>query len=177
MNSINILSEHQLNNNIIAKGDSAASKHHWRESNRSGLSHVYPYSGPFITLPDADTVAQSNKGILSLLSQLSNKAQTATSLQQLQSSSLVSLGQICDDACTIILDKNKLIAIKDNNIQCKYNKNGIILEGRRNVIDGLWDIPVARRHITADNYVAPSLHGLSSNNHTIIKRNNMIRNN
>ena len=176
-NSINILSEHQLNNNIIAKGDSAASKHYWKESHRSVLSHVRPYSGPSVTLPDADMIAPSNKGILSLSSQLSNEAQTATTLPQLQSSSLISLGQICDDACTIILDKNKLIAVKDTNIKCKYNKNEIILEGTRNVIDGLWDIPVAKRNITADNYVVPSLHGLSSNNHKNIKRNNMIKNN
>ena len=45
------------------------------------------------------------------------------------------------------------------------------------MIDRLLDIPVAKRNITADNYVAPSLHGLSSNNHKIIKRNNMIKSN
>ena len=43
-------------------------------------------------------------------------------------------------------------------------KNEIILDGTRNVIDGLWDIPVAKRNITTDSYVAPLLHGLSANN-------------
>ena len=55
-NSINTLSEHQLNNNIIAKGDSAASKHYWKESDRSALSHVRPYLGPSITLLDQTRV-------------------------------------------------------------------------------------------------------------------------
>ena len=73
-NSINILSEHQFNNNIIAKGDITASKHYWKESDKSALSHVRPYLGPSVTLPDADMIAPSNKGILSLSSQLSNEA-------------------------------------------------------------------------------------------------------
>jgi len=84
-NCFNTLSEHQLNNKIIAKGDSAASKHYWKESDRSALSHVRPYSGPSLTLPDANMIAPSNKDILSLSSQLSNEAQTATTLPQLQS--------------------------------------------------------------------------------------------
>ena len=53
-NHINILFDHQHNNNIIAKGDSAASKHYWKQSNGNALSHICPYSGPSVTLPDTD---------------------------------------------------------------------------------------------------------------------------
>ena len=72
-NHINILSDHQINNNIIAKGNSAASKHYWKESDRSALSNIRPYSGPSVTLPDADKIAPSNKGLLSLSSRLSEE--------------------------------------------------------------------------------------------------------
>lgn len=73
---------------------------------------------------------------------LSDKEKTSTTLSQLQSSSLIPLGQICNDACTGILNKKKLIAIKDANIQCKYDTKEIILEGTRDGIDGLRDIPI-----------------------------------
>ena len=60
--------------------------------------------------------------------------------------------------------------MKDKNFQCKYDKKEIILEGTRNAIDGLWDVPIAKRSITRDNYVEPSLHGLSPISPTTIKR-------
>ena len=47
--------------------------------------------------------------------------------------SLISLGQIAGDGCVILLDKQKLAAIKGNNI---------VLNGQQNFKDSLWDIPV-----------------------------------
>ena len=49
----------------------------------------------------------------------------------LQSASLISIGQLCDDGCTAIFDKTKLEVKKNNRI---------IIKGQRNYDDGLWDI-------------------------------------
>ena len=49
----------------------------------------------------------------------------------LHSSSLISLGQLCDDDCHIHLDKHKIIVRKNHNV---------IFTGKRNFTDGLWDI-------------------------------------
>ena len=47
--------------------------------------------------------------------------------------SLLSLGQLCDDGCMAVLNKQN-IAIYKNNIK--------ILQGHRNLVDGLWDIKI-----------------------------------
>ena len=71
------------------------------------------------------------------------KAKKATVLPDLKSSSLISLGQLCDDNCKVLLDKKKLQVFKENDV---------ILEGIRNPKDGLWDIPIK------ENYVVPKSH-------------------
>ena len=94
---------------ILVKGDSAASKHYWREEDEKCLENVTPYSGPSVILPDADTIAPTKRGIIPLSNKLSTAAQTTTVLPKLKSSSLISLGQICDDNGTV-LNKKKMIA-------------------------------------------------------------------
>ena len=70
-------------------------------------------------------------------------------LPGLKSASLISIGQLCDDDCDVLLNKTKLVAIKDNKI---------ILKGTRNYSDGLWDIPIYKRRISEQNYPDPSIH-------------------
>ena len=54
---------------------------------------------------------------------------------------LISLGQLCDDKCTVLLDKNKLIAVQDADI--KITGGTVVLEGIRSTSgDKLWDIPL-----------------------------------
>lgn len=57
-------------------------------------------------------------------------------MPELKISSLISLGQLADDLCSIFFNKRKLFAIKEEEI---------VLEGDRNICDGLWDIPVYKR--------------------------------
>ena len=64
---------------------------------------------------------------------LSTKGKTAIVLPDLTSSSLASLGQLCDDGCKVNLDKHKLSVHEDEDL---------IIEGARNKTDGLWDIPI-----------------------------------
>ena len=56
---------------------------------------------------------------------------------------------MCDDNCKVVLTKNKLTATKDDKT---------VLEGRRNFLDGLWDIPVTKKCISPTNYEQPPIH-------------------
>ena len=91
---------------ITAKGDSAASHHYWRQEDIACLSNMLNLPRTYVLLPDANTVTSSKQGILPLSSLLSTQAKKALVLPQLQSSSLISLGQLCDDDCTVQLNKH-----------------------------------------------------------------------
>ena len=86
------------------------------------------------------------QGQLPLSKHLSTTACNAIVLPNLQSSSLISLGQLCDDNCVVTLDKK--------NLQVKKN-NKVIMNGIRNKNDGLWDIPITKTH--------PGLHAARCN--------------
>ena len=66
---------------------------------------------------------------------LSNRAKSANIFKDLHSASLISLGQLCDDGCTAILDRKQIQVVKDQHV---------VLKGRRNWMDGLWDIDLIR---------------------------------
>jgi hypothetical protein len=89
-------------------------------------------------LPDSTLIQATHAGLLPLPSALSTKAKTAHVLDGITNSSLISIGQLCDNDCIAVLNKNKLQVFK--NEKC-------ILQGPRNPIDGLWDIsiPLASR--------------------------------
>ena len=143
---------------VFTKGDSGATSHFIRfEDTLSCLNNVESYRGPEVMLPDAGTITPPLKGQLFLSNKLSKQAQTATALSALKSSSLISLGQLCDDNCTVILDNHKLLAIK---------KDKIILQGRKNYLDGLWNIPIQKAKLQADNYIFPKQHGFQYNQHS-----------
>lgn len=92
----------------IAKGDSGASKHYWRPQDKNCLTNVQPYTNIAVTLPNANSISSETKGELPLSNKLSSRAKEAIVLPQLQSSSLISLGQLCDDDCDIHLNKKEL---------------------------------------------------------------------
>jgi hypothetical protein len=71
--------------------------------------------------------------VLPLHPSLSKEAKTAHVLDGVTNASLISIGQLCDDDCIAVLDKQKLQVFKD--AKC-------VLEGTRNTADGLWDIAI-----------------------------------
>ena len=75
----------------------------------------------------------TKKGYLPL-NNLSKIATEAHTFPHLKSSSLLSLGQLCDDGCDVLLNRTSLHVFR--NAQH-------ILQGQRNYIDGPWDVPVA----------------------------------
>ena len=83
--------------------------------------------------PDMTILKATQKGQLPLGNQLSKKAKEAAVLKDLNSASLISFGQLCDDDCQVLLDKH----------ECRVTKNQkLIMQGWRNKNDGLWDIPI-----------------------------------
>ena len=118
---------------VIAKADSGASHNYWRDEDKVILKNITLVNGPTVTLPNNLTLKSVEEGVIPLSPLLSNQATKASIIPGLTSSSLISLGQIADDGCTILLNKKKLFAIKDKDI---------VMQGTRNLDDGLWDIPV-----------------------------------
>ena len=56
---------------------------------------------------------------------------------------------MCNDKCTVLLNKNKLLTIRDK---------VIVLEGNINFTYGLWDIPVPKYTISEQNYPTHPVH-------------------
>ena len=73
----------------------------------------------------------SESGMIPLHSSFSATAQKAHVFPSLTSASLISIGQLCDNGCTAILN-NKALTI--------YKNGHPVLRGIRNLVDGLWDI-------------------------------------
>ena len=53
-------------NNVIAKADSGASSHYFREHDIRCLRNLKPYKGHTVTLPLSETITSSQQGVLSL---------------------------------------------------------------------------------------------------------------
>ena len=113
----------QISEIVMAKGDSAASHHYWRIEDAKVLSNIIDKPGPSVVIPNNSTIAVTSQGDLPISEKLSPCARNAMILPGLKSASLVSIGQLCDDDCNVLLNKKKLIAVKDNEI---------VLQGVRN---------------------------------------------
>jgi hypothetical protein len=88
-----------------------------------------------VLLPDNTSIKATESGHLPLSNLLTQNAKKAHVLRDLHSASLISLGQLCDDNCNIILTKEHLTIFKNNQL---------IITGTRNQTDGLWDIPLTK---------------------------------
>ena len=101
-----------------------------------------------IILPDKSTISASQIGLLPN-SKLSEIGRRVKILPQLRSASLISVGKLCDDGCTVHFDNNKMQVHKNDQI---------IMSGIRNHEDGLYDIPIAKVQVSENNYQPPQLH-------------------
>ena len=114
------------------KPDTGASSHYFKATDSEVLSDVKPtLQGPVVTLPNLATIQAKAEGQLNIHPSLTKQATTAHVFDNLTNTSLLSVGQLCDDDCTVIFDK----------VAMKIVKNGMtIIKGKRNTVDGLWDI-------------------------------------
>ena len=141
---------HSINSNyIIAKADSGATSNYWREKDKSILHNLSVFEGPTVTLPDNSQLQSKEEGEIPLSPLLSTAAKKASVIPGLKSASLISLGQIVDDGCTILLDEKTLLAFKNKQL---------VMQGNRNNKDGLWDIPIFKRKFSPQNYILPKIH-------------------
>ena len=120
-----------------------------KESDQHVLTNISSSPGPTVYLPDNNTMTSMKAGDFPFPSILSSSAKKAHVFRDLKSASLVSLGQLCDDNCNIILDTNTIKVFKEKTL---------ILTGTRNPRDGLWDIPLKPKHLQI---TQPSVHKLN----------------
>ena len=128
---------HSLNNISVnpqytCKADSGATKHYIREKDFSLLTDVQCSDGPTVKLPDNSVLKSTKSGLLPIPN-VTVEGRRAHIIPGLQSASLLSMGQLCDDDCEVRLRKNDMEVHKDNKV---------ILLGKRNYTDGLWDVKI-----------------------------------
>ena len=102
-------------------------------SGATTLQQCTPTRGPTVHLPNGETISASIQGYLTCAKKLSQQAKLVHVFPDLHSTSLISLGQLCDDGCTIVLTNTGIFVFKQKEV---------ILTGIRNLNDGLWDIPL-----------------------------------
>ena len=100
---------------ITAKGDSGASGHYCQLSDSKVLNDIKQETGPTVHLPDMSTIVSEQCGQIPISTELSRIAQKAAILKNLQSASLISFGQLCDDNCEVLLKMEKCFVIKNKN--------------------------------------------------------------
>ena len=99
---------------VIAKGDSGATHHYWRAEDSNCLQNINTNKTTNATLPNSKVIGLTAQDLIPLSNQLSQQAKDDIVLPDLKSSSLISLGQLCDDNCVITLDK-KALEVRNNN--------------------------------------------------------------
>ena len=118
------------------KADSGASKTYLQPKHAIYLtSQKVMKNGPRATLPDGSQIQAVAGGQLDLSKNLSTPALI---YPQLTSESLLSIGQLCDHGCIAIFTKTLLLIFKNGKLT---------LSGKRNLRDGLWDVPFEQNKI------------------------------
>ena len=121
---------------VVCKADTGASSNYVTEQDENALENLEKISnGPKARLPNDAEIQAHKKGLLPLPKVLSATARSAHAFRGLTNASLISIGKLCDDGCVAVFDKLDLRIFK---------KNQLILTGKRNMTDGLWDIHLTR---------------------------------
>ena len=104
-----------------------------------GLSNLRKTIQPkCVQLPNKKIIKSSHDVTLDIPN-LSSNAKEATIFPEITNSSLLSIGKLCDDDCEAIFTKQDMKVVKDNKI---------ILAGKRNTTDGLWDVDLTPQTVT-----------------------------
>ena len=106
----------QLNTIVYEKGDSGATTHFVFPEDACVLSNRDAQPGSLVTQLDGTIMRANGSGYLPLHCSISLRAKKAQILVELRSASLVELGLLCDNGCTIVLTDKDLVAIKNNSV-------------------------------------------------------------
>ena len=91
----------------MAKYDSVASNNYWHIGDQLFLTDKKDtHNGPTVQLPNNDTISVTNTVHIPLSSSLIIHEKKAHIFDGMHSASLISLGQLYDNYCISILDKN-----------------------------------------------------------------------
>jgi hypothetical protein len=96
--------------------------------------------GPHVLSASGTSMPVTLKGNLPLSPKLSSTAQSAFVLDDLQTGTLISLAQLCDDDCIAIFNKYDIKILKNDKV---------IITGTR-LSDGLWSLPIKPPHHQAN---------------------------
>ena len=78
--------------------------------------------GPTVQLPNNETMSTTRTVNITLVIIISTDAKKARIFDGLHSALLISLGQLCDDKCVAILDKNEINIIKGKTLILKGHR-------------------------------------------------------
>jgi hypothetical protein len=124
------------------KADSGASRTYLKGTHAKFLqNHKKLQHGPTATLPDGSQINTTAQGNLPLHSSLNIEGFV---YPHLPNESLLSIGQLCNQGCIAIFEKEHFYIMKNGKL---------ILKGRRNFKDGLWDVPFEKHKIDTINYI------------------------
>ena len=114
----------------VALLDSVATLYCLQNSALHACTDVVPTTTPQVTVANGDIISPTSKAQIQLSNELSTKAQQVVIFDNIQTESLISHGQLCDDDCIAIFSRFNVKILKNNKV---------IIEGRR-TDNGLWDI-------------------------------------
>lgn len=116
---------------VKIKADSGATGHYFATTSEHLLDELQPSPTMCVRIPNGETIQANKQGHL-IIPNLSKQATKTYTFPHL-TTSLLSVGQLCDDNCRVCFEKRKM----------EVTKNGHhILEGNRNPTDGLWDVDI-----------------------------------
>ena len=115
-------------NFVSCKLDSGATKSYIRERDRDILSNIQmDNNNRQVILPDNSKIKIKEVGQLNTSAKLGIIGKTASVVPGLRSASLMSVGALCDDNCTVHFDKREVKVIKNAEL---------VMHGMRNTTDG-----------------------------------------
>ena len=131
LNLYSVAPNTRKSSDLMAKADSGCSAHFLKDEHKPVLCNLQQLkNGPVAKLPDKSTIKASHSGLLAFKF-VTDKAKQSLIYPHLTNESLLSMGQFCDDDCIAVFTKTNVYVIKDNDL---------VLHGRHNFKDRLWDV-------------------------------------
>ena len=158
-----ILDNNETVHYCITKADTGATNRYWRKKDISILENVTEKRGPPVQLPNSEVIHSTARGVIPLSLELSNDAKETMILPKLTSSNLISLGQLYDDDCEILLNKNEMRVIKTTRLYSRDTETQKMAYG----------IFLSQKPLSHRNAVKPPSHILQS---TPVELKNTIEN-
>ena len=121
--------------NYTAIVDTGATGHYLDNAAEQYCTHVkHTSTGPSVRVANSENIETSKRATVPLAKEpLSDKAKVGHIFDDLQSGSLISIGQLCDDDCVALFTKYDVKIYKDGKV---------ITVGQRNDVNGLWNVPL-----------------------------------